>query len=434
MGATTQRLRLPLQLALCVSPLFLLVPELLHRKDFSRRDLLIVCYAFTPSIISFWLIMVLQTWIAFGNQAPAIVRRVEFLLWQAILRVACGQQDIAGSMTAFISEVPWPELRKIKIEDAERKWFQTKGTRMYLVFIPACPYHAVELDGSEHPKVDRIQIEGSLPEGWPLVLRGAFGGGCGSGEGVRAQTSATPLPSNRGSFALRGNLTLRGPLTSEEAADPRADDIANDGTEGGGSGALPRSVKSAQGNLLASPPPNSISMDISHDQDQSFRSGSVNRALSTLPGSDSPLSSPFANSDGSEGEGEGRSGGEDGGSWGPKKRKALRDDSSDEEHSDSRPEDKPGGENQDRGSSGTKKRKTRHDGDLSDEEDDGSRPSPGTKKMRYRVIAFKPVSKVKKSRKMSPRRPELKPRQNLRNEGEEGDTIWRPIYISVRIF
>lgn len=46
MKLTPQRLRLPLQFVLCVSPLFLLVPMILHKMDFSRRDLLLVSTAF----------------------------------------------------------------------------------------------------------------------------------------------------------------------------------------------------------------------------------------------------------------------------------------------------------------------------------------------------------------------------------------------------
>lgn len=126
MNLTPQRLRLPLQLALCVSPLFLLVPRVAHKMDFSRRDLLLVGNIFNrkfPADSKY-----LQTWMAFGNQAPEIVRRVELLLWQAILRVARGQQDVARSMSEFLQVVPLTELKKLS--DAERGWFVTEGTRM----------------------------------------------------------------------------------------------------------------------------------------------------------------------------------------------------------------------------------------------------------------------------------------------------------------
>lgn len=497
MKLTPQRLRLPLQLALCVSPLFLLVPQVVHTKDFSRRDLLLVSNDFCKFLPADF--KHLQTWIAFGNQAPEIVRRVELLLWQAILRVAHGQQDVARSMADFLEAMPWSELQKLG--DAEREWFSTKGTRMRFILIPFCPYRIVEVEASADPYVKQIQIEGNLPAGWPLVSsvradrrslspeHGVFV----SGEGACAQIGAPLRLSNWGSPILREPITSEG-ATATRSHDGMDIDTANGSDDRGNADAgacaqagvppLPLGGSSALGGSFVldeaaaartgggtdvtmggnvSPSRSetstwhipaslqSIPMVIYHDHDLGEEGGSLDsKKRKTRPDNGS---SDEACDSGSRLENS-RPDGDDGSSLSHKKRKTRYNaDASGEGDGNNRPDGEP---EDPLGKEGL----ARLSVDSSDEEDDNSSsdsefkdeyPLGKERKARSDMNSTdveqhndgrssRGTKKAKKNRKRNPRRPveaqasRLKLHKNLRDEGvEPGDSIWCPIFISVCI-
>ncbi|KAL0569385.1 hypothetical protein V5O48_012579 [Marasmius crinis-equi] len=79
------RLRGPLYAALGISPLILLTNCDLADNDIKRVDLV-------------------QHWMHMGNVFPPVVRTMEFMIWECVLRTAEGQMDIVQSFTLFATE------------------------------------------------------------------------------------------------------------------------------------------------------------------------------------------------------------------------------------------------------------------------------------------------------------------------------------------
>lgn len=266
------------------------------------------------------------------------------------------------------------------------------------------------------------------------------------GVGAYAQTGAHPLPSSRGSSVLREALTPEGAVNTQSHGRIYID-VLNEGGDAG-KGAYAQTDVSP---LLPNPVGESFILDgaatvgTNDDTNDDMEDG----------GSDNPSAVMNIDRDHDPAQ--------DGSSSGPEKRKMhYSADTSDEDYDDSRPQhnedfldskkrkrlqemnssdEEHDGNPEHEDSLGLEKRKTYHHVDSMDvdSEHDDSRTSRGMKKVKYRVNAFKLTSKARKNRQRNPRRPAeartspLKRHQNLRDEEEDGDSIWRPIYISVCI-
>ncbi len=64
-----------------------------------------------------YLTNLLQLSKALGNQKPAILVRIERLLWECVLLIATGKTEIFSALPAFFSKVPWNELDMISEVD-----------------------------------------------------------------------------------------------------------------------------------------------------------------------------------------------------------------------------------------------------------------------------------------------------------------------------
>ncbi|KAF8881118.1 hypothetical protein BD779DRAFT_1675606 [Infundibulicybe gibba] len=127
MKGTTQRFRLPLHIALFITPLFLLAPKTIHDRDWDRKSIIL---AFK----------------AFGTR-PESVRRVEISLWRVLFRVADGE-DLALAIHDFFNDVP-PNLFK-DLPASEKGWFRAERGD----------------DTWNSPGAFDVRLEGQLPQGW----------------------------------------------------------------------------------------------------------------------------------------------------------------------------------------------------------------------------------------------------------------------------
>ncbi|KAJ3502883.1 hypothetical protein NLJ89_g8689 [Agrocybe chaxingu] len=113
---TPHRLRLPLHLALLISPIYLLVFAQLHKKDWDRWKL----------VLSSLLL---------GNQKPRLLTSSELALWRAILAVAHGKNTILALLDE-LDALPWERLASVPEE--HRLWFKPA----HIQANPASPLNA----------------------------------------------------------------------------------------------------------------------------------------------------------------------------------------------------------------------------------------------------------------------------------------------------
>ncbi|KAJ3499603.1 hypothetical protein NLJ89_g10084 [Agrocybe chaxingu] len=120
---TPHRLRLPLHLALLISPLYLLVFAQLHKKDWDRWKLVITSFLL-------------------GNQKPRLLTSTELALWRVIFTVARGGKSTILALLDELESLPWDELTSMPEED--RLWFQPAHTQQ---LVPSS-HSAISLDDS----------------------------------------------------------------------------------------------------------------------------------------------------------------------------------------------------------------------------------------------------------------------------------------------
>lgn len=119
---STQPLRLPLHIALFISPIFLLAPLNLHNRFWERKTLVQVYdnwSSLSPTTESF----ILQTFMAFGNQKPELLVKYEKLLWRTIYQIATRELNVVNAVKSFFTAIDWEELGRISTPDSS--WFQT---------------------------------------------------------------------------------------------------------------------------------------------------------------------------------------------------------------------------------------------------------------------------------------------------------------------
>lgn len=95
--------RTPLQLALMISPLYLLVTFRLSTKSFNRRT-------------------VIDLAAKLGPHKPPLVLAVEKLIWDALFKLADAPPTAYGVLRDLANSLPWSEINDVLNGDAEQ-WF-----------------------------------------------------------------------------------------------------------------------------------------------------------------------------------------------------------------------------------------------------------------------------------------------------------------------
>jgi hypothetical protein len=103
-SATNIRSRSPLQLALLISPLYLLVSFRLSLKSFHRRTIIDLAARLGP-------------------HKPPFVLAVENLIWDAIFRLAEGQVSVHVVLCDLANSLPLSDINVALNSDTDKKWF-----------------------------------------------------------------------------------------------------------------------------------------------------------------------------------------------------------------------------------------------------------------------------------------------------------------------
>ncbi|KAF8881089.1 hypothetical protein BD779DRAFT_1675586 [Infundibulicybe gibba] len=252
MDETTQRFRLPLHVALFVTPLFLLAPATIHDRDWDRKSIIL---AFK----------------AFGTR-PESVRRVERLLWKALFRVTDGE-DLAVAVQDFFSDIPPNSLKDLPA--SEKGWFRTERGLPFNTPASQPFTFSTDYDTWGSPGAFDVRLEGQLPQGWTRFvaktpaaeLLGKRKGYDGKSDAVQAQKRICPgqggeeareeeeeeeeRPAVKGPGTGMGDGAVGG-VGIGSSADVEMDGVGGAGLEGGdgnGSAEEDRSGKDRRGEL-----------------------------------------------------------------------------------------------------------------------------------------------------------------------------------------
>jgi hypothetical protein len=96
--------RSPLQLALMISPLYLLVSLRLSLKSFHRRTLIDLAARLGP-------------------HKPPSVLAVEKTIWDAVFRLADGQVSVYVVLSDLADSLPWSDIDVALNSDTDKQWF-----------------------------------------------------------------------------------------------------------------------------------------------------------------------------------------------------------------------------------------------------------------------------------------------------------------------
>jgi len=107
--------RSPFQLAVMISPLYLLVTLRLSTKSFHRRT-------------------VIDLAARLGPHKPPRVLAVESVIWDAIFRLAEGHISVYTVLRDLAKSLPWSDIDIASNCDADKQWF-APGLRMFLCLL-----------------------------------------------------------------------------------------------------------------------------------------------------------------------------------------------------------------------------------------------------------------------------------------------------------
>lgn len=102
------KLRIPLQLAMLVSPVYLLMNTQLHKTDIDKHMLLCLAKAY-------------------GNRKPPLLLQVEKIIFSCLLKLAKGELTVIHALHAISEELPWNDI--ISASENDRAWF--KGGKFF---------------------------------------------------------------------------------------------------------------------------------------------------------------------------------------------------------------------------------------------------------------------------------------------------------------
>ncbi|KDR70306.1 hypothetical protein GALMADRAFT_144965 [Galerina marginata CBS 339.88] len=121
--------RLPLQIALFISPIFLLIPVKLRSASWDREEIL----RFAKAL---------------GNQKPELLQRIEKEIWFSILEIAIGTKQPYTAMKVVLENLPWSEIEEM--DDFTLEYFKPDP-----------------LSHSQLPSLGEVNLEGKVSKYWP---------------------------------------------------------------------------------------------------------------------------------------------------------------------------------------------------------------------------------------------------------------------------
>lgn len=107
--------RSPLQLALMISPLYLLNTARLSLKSFHRRSIIDVAAKLGP-------------------KKPSLILTIENLIWDAIFKLAEGHSTVYDIIRELVESLPWSEIDGELIPGA-REWFYVDSGMLSLFYL-----------------------------------------------------------------------------------------------------------------------------------------------------------------------------------------------------------------------------------------------------------------------------------------------------------
>lgn len=106
----------PLQLALFISPLYLLLPFRIVKQSFHRRSVIDVSHRLGP-------------------HKPQVLLKVENLIWDAVFSIAERPLDIKAIISKLVLQIPQDDMESASPGD--RSWFNLFDGRALLLVTPA---------------------------------------------------------------------------------------------------------------------------------------------------------------------------------------------------------------------------------------------------------------------------------------------------------
>jgi len=107
-------MRAPLQLALLISPIYLLLPLQLFKKSYNRNTMLAMSTCL-------------------GNSKPQVLFDVEMMIWKALCSLSSGMVDPLDVLHQLSDNLPWDRIQEASSMDSA-KWFNL-GTLVFSIKI-----------------------------------------------------------------------------------------------------------------------------------------------------------------------------------------------------------------------------------------------------------------------------------------------------------
>jgi hypothetical protein len=99
-------LRLPLQVALLISPIFLLQDAQMHLSSFYAQRYKIALVGIYQLKFPINLMQIWQYSKALGNDRPKIISEIETIIWQEILNIARGKKTVHDAASKIVERLP----------------------------------------------------------------------------------------------------------------------------------------------------------------------------------------------------------------------------------------------------------------------------------------------------------------------------------------
>lgn len=119
-------MRLPLQIALFISPLALLIPVQLHTTRYSQANIVLVS---EPKfhIISLHFLTYMKDSHALGNTKPPLLILIEKAIMVMLFRIASGEVRVKAGIRDLVFELPWADINRLGDNEDVNTWFKPCG-------------------------------------------------------------------------------------------------------------------------------------------------------------------------------------------------------------------------------------------------------------------------------------------------------------------
>ncbi len=116
-------MRLPLQIALFISPLALLVPVRLHATRYSQANMVLVSEMLLLLYFHYSLTCT-KDFHALGNSKPPLVLLIEKTIIRTLFNIASGKVRIKPAVQDLVVGLPWAEIDRLAENDPVNTWFK----------------------------------------------------------------------------------------------------------------------------------------------------------------------------------------------------------------------------------------------------------------------------------------------------------------------